>query len=80
MILGGTPYYLDLLRKEYSLAQNIDFFFFKTNAELSEEYGILLKSLFRKAGLTILQDAPGPDMHLNSSVSTISRKSRIVSA
>lgn len=49
MILGGTPYYLDLLRKEYSLAQNIDFLFFKTNAELSEEYGILLKSLFKKA-------------------------------
>ncbi len=46
MILGGTPYYLELLRKGMSLAQNIDGLFFRKDAELSGEYSILLKSLF----------------------------------
>ena len=47
MILGGTPYYLDLLQKGYSLPQNIDFLFFRKNAELDGEYNVLLKSLFK---------------------------------
>lgn len=49
MIFGGTPYYLDLLQKGYSLAQNVDYLFFRRDAELSGEYDILLKSLFKKA-------------------------------
>jgi len=44
---GGTPYYLDLLQKGYSLPQNIDFLFFRKNAELDGEYNVLLKSLFK---------------------------------
>ncbi len=51
MIMGGTPYYLDLLQKGMSLAQNIDFLFFRKDAELSGEYNILLKSLFKNARL-----------------------------
>lgn len=47
MILGGTPYYLDLLQKSCSLPQNIDFLFFRRNAELDGEYNVLLKSLFK---------------------------------
>ena len=47
MIMGGTPYYLDLLQKGMSLPQNIDFLFFRKDAELSGEYNILLKSLFK---------------------------------
>jgi len=49
MILGGTPYYLDLLRKGQSLAQNVDFLFFRRDAELAGEYDVLLKSLFKNA-------------------------------
>lgn len=49
MIFGGTPYYLDLLQKGKSLAQNVDFLFFRNGAELADEYDTLLKSLFRNA-------------------------------
>jgi len=49
MIFGGTPYYLDLLQKGMSLAQNVDFLFFRNGAELSGEYNTLLKSLFKNA-------------------------------
>ena len=47
MIMGGTPYYLDLLQNGWSLAQNIDFLFFRQDAELRNEYPLLLKSLFK---------------------------------
>ena len=49
MILGGIPYYMDLLRPKYSLAQNIDAVFFEENASLRNEYGNLFRSLFRNA-------------------------------
>jgi len=49
MIFGGTPYYLDLLKKEKSLAQNVDFLFFRKDAELAEEYDLLVKSLFNNS-------------------------------
>lgn len=49
MIMGGTPYYLDLIQKGKSLTQNIDFLFFRNGAELSGEYEVLLKSLFKNA-------------------------------
>ncbi len=51
MIMGGTPYYLDLLQKGMSLPQNIDFLFFRSGAELAGEYTVLLKSLFKDANL-----------------------------
>lgn len=46
MILGGTPYYLQMLQKSYSLSQNIDRLFFSDNAELRDEYTFLFRSLF----------------------------------
>ncbi len=46
MILGGTPYYLQMLRKGHSLSQNIDYLFFSANAELRDEYTFLFRSLF----------------------------------
>lgn len=49
MILGGTPYYLSLLRPELSLWQNIDELFFGRDAVLKTEYGFLFNSLFNEA-------------------------------
>ena len=51
MILGGTPYYLQMLQKEYSLSQNIDRLFFAEHAELREEYGFLFRSLFNDSAI-----------------------------
>lgn len=47
MMLGGIPYYLSLLKKQESLAQNIDRLYFSKNAELRQEYRRLYASLFR---------------------------------
>lgn len=49
MILGGIPYYLSLLNNEKSLPENIDGLFFAQDAELKNEFGRLLKSLFKNA-------------------------------
>ncbi|MBO4741358.1 MAG: ATP-binding protein [Bacteroidales bacterium] len=49
MILGGTPYYLSLLRPELSLRQNIDELFFGRDAVLKSEYEFMFSSLFNKA-------------------------------
>lgn len=46
MIMGGIPYYLSLLKKKYSLGQNIDRLFFKTNGELWDEFEHLYATLF----------------------------------
>ena len=46
MVLGGIPYYLNLLQKNLSLAQNIDNLFFAKDAELRDEYNFLFRSLF----------------------------------
>ena len=51
MILGGTPYYLQKLRKGYSLSQNIDYLFFSDNAELKDEYTFLFRSLFNDSAI-----------------------------
>jgi len=51
MALGGTPYYLDKLRKSESIAQNIDRLFFSADAPLRTEYGFLFKSLFKESSL-----------------------------
>ena len=47
MILGGIPYYLNMLRKDESPVKNIDRLFFGNQAELKGEYGRLYKSLFK---------------------------------
>ena len=49
MILGGIPYYLDMLRKDLPLAKNIDNLFFKENANLKTEYEFLFRSLFKES-------------------------------
>ena len=48
MILGGIPYYLSLLQKGKSLAQNIDALCFSKYGELRNEFGNLYASLFKK--------------------------------
>lgn len=46
MIFGGIPYYWNYLRRELSLAQNIDAMFFGEQAVLKNEYDELYRSLF----------------------------------
>ena len=53
MILGGIPYYWNFLRRDLSLAQNIDAMFFAEQAALKSEYKELYHSLFKN-----------PQMHL----------------
>ena len=47
MIMGGIPYYLEQLEKQYSLEQNIDNLFFKKTGILRDEFSRLFSSLFR---------------------------------
>ncbi len=46
MILGGIPYYLNLLDSRLSLTQNIDRLLFNPNGELHNEFEALYHSLF----------------------------------
>ena len=48
MVMGGVPYYWDLLRKELSMAQNLDALFFAPHGELADEFDHLFVALFRK--------------------------------
>lgn len=47
MILGGIPYYLDMLDKDLPLSINIDRLLFQENAPLKIEYDFLFRSLFK---------------------------------
>ncbi len=49
MALGGIPYYLELLKPNQSIPQNIDRLCFDTNGFLRDEFDRLFKSLFDKA-------------------------------
>ena len=49
MILGGIPYYLDMLEKGLPFSQNIDNLFFRHGAPLRTEYDFLFRSLFKSA-------------------------------
>ncbi len=51
MVMGGTPYYLQKLQKQFSMAQNIDRLFFSENAELRDEYAFLFRSLFKDSAI-----------------------------
>lgn len=51
MIFGGIPYYIDMLDKELTFAQNIDRLFFAQGAPLRTEYDFLFRSLFKDASL-----------------------------
>ena len=46
MILGGIPFYLDLLNKELTYSANIDNLFFKKHAMLWDEFDHLYNTLF----------------------------------
>lgn len=46
MAVGGIPYYLGYMKKELSLAQNIDQMFFDGGASLHDEYDRLFASVF----------------------------------
>ena len=52
MILGGTPFYLSLLRPELTLWQNVDELFFSQDAVLKTEYSFLFNSLFNEATIS----------------------------
>lgn len=47
MILGGVPYYLDMIEKGLPLNQCIDNLFFRQGAPLRNEYEFLFRSLFK---------------------------------
>jgi AAA+ ATPase superfamily predicted ATPase len=47
MIMGGIPYYLEQLEKQYSLEQNIDNLFFKKTGILRDEFSKIYHSLFK---------------------------------
>lgn len=47
MMLGGTLYYLNMLKPHLSLAQNINKLFFEENGELRREFVFLFRSLFK---------------------------------
>lgn len=49
MVLGGIPYYLDLLQPRMSLAQNIDFLLFRRGGALYHEFSNLYAALFKNA-------------------------------
>lgn len=51
MVMGGTPFYLDMMRKSQSVAQNVDSLFFADNAPLRSEFDFLFKSLFNDSAL-----------------------------
>lgn len=47
MAMGGVPYYMSLMDKSLSLAQNMDALFFEKNAPLKNEFSYLYRALFR---------------------------------
>ncbi len=49
MIMGGIPYYLDMLRADIPLAANIDELFFREGAPLKAEFDFLFRSLFKES-------------------------------
>jgi len=49
MVLGGIPFYLNLLSKSKSPTQNINDLCFSSDGELTREFDILYASLFKKA-------------------------------
>lgn len=49
MATGGIPYYLSLMDRSMSLAQNLDRLFFSRNAALKDEFNDLYKALFKNA-------------------------------
>jgi AAA+ ATPase superfamily predicted ATPase len=53
MVMGGIPYYMSLMDKSKSVAQNVDMLFFASNASLKDEFNELYHALFKKANTHI---------------------------
>lgn len=51
MVMGGIPYYLDMLDRNKTFSQNIDSLFFDHGAPLREEYAFLFRSLFKSSAI-----------------------------
>ena len=51
MMFGGIPYYLRYLKREMSLAQNVDALLFADGAQLKGEFDRLFSSLFANPGV-----------------------------
>lgn len=49
LCIGGVPYYLDHIRQGESVAQSIQHLCFDRNAQLKNEFTLLIDSLFRKS-------------------------------
>ena len=49
MVMGGIPYYMSMLDRSLSLAQNLDQMFFADTAALANEFDDLYRALFRKS-------------------------------
>ena len=49
MVFGGVPFYISNLRKDFSMAQNIDRMFFDSDAKLKNEFSRLFASSFKNA-------------------------------
>ena len=49
MIFGGIPYYLNYLRPQYSLAQNVQMLLFEENSPLKYEFQQLFRALFLRS-------------------------------
>lgn len=49
MVMGGIPFYLNMLQKGLSVSQNIDRLFFEENAQLKNEFFNLYAALFRNS-------------------------------
>ncbi len=49
MVMGGIPFYLSQIKKNYSLSQNINKIFFSKQSNLHNEYNLLLTSLFENS-------------------------------
>jgi uncharacterized protein len=47
MALGGIPFYLDALKPEHSVAQNVQKLFFDSGGLLSDEFSQIFRSLFK---------------------------------
>jgi len=47
MIMGGIPYYLEQLERQYSLGQNVDNLFFRKDGILRDEFSKIYSSLFQ---------------------------------
>lgn len=51
MVVGGIPYYLDMLDPQYTVEENIDHLFFEEGAVLRTEYKFIFRSLFRDSAV-----------------------------